>query len=115
MNTDSDLTRAVVEPLVLRLVSEKAMYGYEIIKVVHQRTNGAFEWKEGTLYPVLHRLEGSGLIKSEWSIADSGRNRKYYSITRKGTALLKDKVSEWATFSAAVQAVLSPAPQGLPA
>jgi DNA-binding PadR family transcriptional regulator len=114
MNTDSDLTRAVVEPLVLRLVSEKAMYGYEIIKVVNQRTKGTFEWKEGTLYPVLHRLEGAGLIKSEWTVADSGRNRKYYSITRKGAGLLKEKVSEWAAFSAAVQAVLmAPQPQGL--
>lgn len=49
-----------------KVKSKKAMYGYEIIKVVNQETNNAFEWKEGTLYPCLHRLESNGLIISEW-------------------------------------------------
>ena len=106
MEFDSNLTRGVVESMVLQLVTERAMYGYEIIKVVNQRTNQAFEWKEGTLYPCLHRLEGNGLIKSEWIVAESGRNRKYYSISRTGRALLKDKVDEWSSFSRAVNAVL---------
>ena len=107
MEFDSDLTRSVVEPIVLRLVSERPMYGYEIIKVVNQRTNNAFEWKEGTLYPCLHRLEGAGLINSKWSVSENGRNRKYYSITRKGTALLKSKIAEWSAFTKAVNAVLA--------
>ena len=111
MEFDPNLTRSTVEPLVLRLVTERPMYGYEIIKVVNERTNKAFEWKEGTLYPCLHRLEGEGLIRSEWSVAESGRNRKYYSITRKGAKLLADKTEEWSAFAKAVNAVLL-APRG---
>ncbi len=106
MEFDSDLTRSTVEPIVLTLVSERPMYGYEIIKVVNERTKGAFEWKEGTLYPCLHRLEGAGLVKGKWRVAESGRRRKYYGLTRKGAALLREKTEEWSAFSAAVNAVL---------
>lgn len=106
MTYDADLMRGVVQPIVLQLVSERAMYGYEIIKIVNERSNKALEWKEGTLYPCLHRLEGAGLIKSQWGEADNGRKRKYYAITRKGAAVLKEKSHEWASFAAAVNAVL---------
>lgn len=106
MTYDADLMRGVVEPIVLQLVSERAMYGYEIIKVVNERSNKALEWKEGTLYPCLHRLEGQGLIKSEWGVSENGRKRKYYVITRKGAAALANKSHEWASFAAAVNAVL---------
>ena len=103
---NSDLIRGTAEPIVLNLVAKRPMYGYEIIKVVNQRTNNTFEWQEGTLYPCLHRLEGAGLIQSEWRIAANGRKRKYYTITRRGVALLIEKVEEWASFSAAVNTLL---------
>ena len=106
MAFDSDLVRSTAEPIVLRLVSERPMYGYEIIKVVNERTDGAFEWKQGTLYPCLHRLEGAGLIASEWQTAASGRRRKYYGITRKGRAVLAEKAEEWREFSLAVNGIL---------
>lgn len=102
----SDLTRSMVESIVLKLVSEKALYGYEIIKVVNQRTDGAFQWKEGTLYPCLHRLESAGLIESYWEIAENGRKRKYYSISKKGSKQLNKKAEEWSSFSLAVNKVL---------
>ncbi len=104
---DKDLTRSMAEPMVLSLVSERPMYGYEIIKQVNKRSDGAFEWKEGTLYPCLHRLESVGLIKSVWRISDEKRQRKYYSLTRRGTALLRDKLSEWSAFSTAVNVLLN--------
>jgi DNA-binding PadR family transcriptional regulator len=106
MDYDANMLKGVVDPIILKLVSERAMYGYEIIKVINERTKGDFEWKEGTLYPCLHRLEGAGLITSEWQEADSGRQRKYYAITRKGAATLKEKQTEWASFTASVNAVL---------
>ena len=106
MEFDSNLTRSTVEPIVLKLVSGRPMYGYEIIKVVNERTDGAFEWKEGTLYPCLHRLEGAGLITAEWRKSKEGRRRRYYRVTRKGTALLKAKVKEWGAFTAAANALL---------
>jgi PadR family transcriptional regulator PadR len=110
MRFDKDLTRSMVEPILMSLVSERAMYGYEIIKLVNERTGGAFQWKEGTLYPCLHRLEGAGLVKSSWRTAGNGRPRKYYTVTRKGAQLLDNKLEEWSAFSSAVNSLLdSPA------
>ena len=106
MEFSQDLIKGTVVPVILKLLNERAMYGYEIIKVVNQRTDNAFAWKEGTLYPWLHRLEGDGLISSEWVAADNGRQRKYYRISRKGQSLLTEKTAEWAAFSKAVNALL---------
>ncbi len=107
MDFDANLLKGTVDSIILKLVAERAMYGYEIIKVINERTQGAFEWKEGTLYPCLHRLAGAGYIASEWHEAESGRKRKYYTITRNGSALLKEKVTEWAAFSSAVHTLLA--------
>lgn len=106
MGFDKDLVRSMAEPIVMGLLSERAMYGYEIIKLVNERTGGSFEWKEGTLYPCLHRLEAAKLIKSHWEVSESGRQRKYYSVTRKGAATLTDKLAEWQDFSSAVNSLL---------
>ncbi|MDP7050595.1 MAG: helix-turn-helix transcriptional regulator [Verrucomicrobiota bacterium] len=106
MEYDANLIRSVAEPVILTLVAERAMYGYEIIKLVNKRTDGKFAWKEGTLYPCLHRLEGEQLIQSEWVQQNNGRTRKYYNITRKGKGVMKDKVEEWSSFVSAVQAIL---------
>ncbi len=106
MDYDANMLKGVVDPIILRLVSERAMYGYEIIKVINERTKGEFEWKEGTLYPCLHRLECAGLIAGEWHEAENGRQRKYYGISRKGVAALKEKTAQWASFSAAVNGLL---------
>jgi PadR family transcriptional regulator, regulatory protein PadR len=102
---EKDLLRSVASPIVLRLVSEKAMYGYEIIKAVQDRTNGEFVWKEGTLYPLLHRLEGAGWIDSEWRDSDEGRGRKYYRITRAGSTELAERLHEWQGFTASVNLI----------
>lgn len=104
---NKELTRSMAEPMVLSLVAQRAMYGYEIIKLANTRTNGALEWKEGTLYPCLHRLEGAGLIRSEWRTSGNGRQRKYYALTRKGNSLLRRKVSEWSAFTEAVNSLLA--------
>jgi len=106
MDYDANMLKGVVDPIILRLVSERAMYGYEIIKVINERTQGEFEWKEGTLYPCLHRLECAGLIAGEWHESENGRQRKYYKISRKGVAALKEKTAQWAAFSATVNVVL---------
>ena len=106
MEFSQDLIKGTVVPVILKLLNERTMYGYEIIKVVNQRTDNAFAWKEGTLYPWLHRLEADGLIRGEWDEAASGRQRKYYRITRKGAAALEKTVHEWVTLSSAVNAIL---------
>jgi DNA-binding PadR family transcriptional regulator len=104
---NSDLTRGSVETIILHLLREHRMYGYEIIKAVNERTDGAFAWKEGTLYPCLHRLEGAGCIAGEWMDGDFGKPRKYYHLTRKGEALCQERVAEWHAFSTAMGLLLS--------
>lgn len=106
MPFNTELVGSTVEMLVLKLLSERAMYGYEIIQIVNRRTDGAFNWKEGTLYPVLHRLEGKGFLATEWQMGESGKKRKYYKLSSKGMAHAAEKVSEWQTFAQSVNAVL---------
>ena len=105
MVLNSDLMRGVAEPVILRLLAERMMYGYEIIRQVNERTNGEFQWKEGTLYPCLHRLEEQGLIQSRWELAGS-RPRRYYAITRRGIAAMQEKVEEARRFAGALNLLL---------
>ena len=80
MEFSQDLIRGSVVPIVLSLLKDRPMYGYEIVKVVNARTGGRLEWKEGTLYPTLHRLQAARLISARWADAPSdeapGRKRK---------------------------------------
>jgi len=106
MAFNTELVGSTVEMLVLKLLSERQMYGYEIIQVVNDRTDGEFNWKEGTLYPVLHRLEGGGYLATEWQTGDTGKKRKYYRLTAKGTRRAESKAAEWSKFAGSVNAVL---------
>jgi DNA-binding PadR family transcriptional regulator len=106
MAFNTELVGSTVEMLVLKLLSERAMYGYEIIQVVNERTAGAFNWKEGTLYPLLHRLEGKGFLLTEWQLGESGKKRKYYTVSAKGLTHATEKVAEWRTFNHSVNSVL---------
>jgi len=110
MDFSQDLIRGSIVPIVLALLKDRAMYGYEMVKVVNARTGGRFEWKEGTLYPTLHRLEGEGMLVSYWQQATCGRGagkkRKYYAITAKGLRELQRRSEEWRQFSWAVNACL---------
>ncbi len=103
---DTELVKGTVAPIILKLLSERPMYGYEIIKQVNERTNNALAWKEGTLYPWLHRLENDGLIAGDWREAETGRPRKYYTLRRRGLAALRGKRAEWGVFAAAVTSLL---------
>ena len=110
MDFSKDLIRGSIVPVVLSLLRERPMYGYEIVKVVNARTGGRLEWREGSLYPTLHRLQATGLLSARWADAPSdeapGRKRKYYAITGKGRAELARRSEEWRQFSVAVNAVL---------
>ncbi|MDP2871053.1 MAG: PadR family transcriptional regulator [Bacillota bacterium] len=95
MRINRDLTAAFVTPLVLALLAEAEGYGYDLIKRVRDSSDGAMQWSEGMLYPVLHRLEKRGLVSSSWKTADSGRRRRYYAITQRGRAELARQTEEW--------------------
>src|SRR5438270_9599928 len=110
MEFSQDRVRGNVEPVILSLLQERPRYGYEIVKLVNARTNGALEWKEGTLYPALHRLESERLVKAEWhdALEDQapGRKRKYYALTRAGRKECARRSAEFQTFSATVNRLL---------
>ena len=95
MAISKDLIAASATPIVLSILSEAENYGYAIIKSVHELSDGQLQWTDGMLYPVLHRLESQGLIKSKWILSDTGRRRKYYRINRKGTLALNNQKSQW--------------------
>lgn len=91
-----------IEPLLLYLIKEQPMYGYQIVKELEGRSQGYFSFKEGTLYPVLHRLEKEALLRGEWRVLSSGRQRKYYHITEKGLAVMEERRGQWREFYTAV-------------
>ena len=76
--------------------------GMRSFKKIHRRTGGAFDLPEGTIYPALHRLEENGLLSSRWTIADSGRKRRTYALTRRGRVALADQRATWERFSGAI-------------
>ncbi len=109
---DSELTKGTISFLILSLLCRKPMYGYEIASTIRQETNGVFEWKEGTLYPNLHKLEKTGLLCARWEGAEGTRRRKYYHITEAGLAFLPKKKQTWTKFCEAVNAVLEKSDEG---
>ena len=92
--------------LVLSLLAGEDMYGYQMIVELARRSDRTFEMKEGTLYPILHGLEKDGYVESYQQTAPTGRVRKYYHITRKGSGLLAEEKEAWQRYSGAVNAVL---------
>lgn len=103
------LMKGSSESLLLCLISQQPMYGYQIIKEIERKSQGYFKFKEGTLYPALHRLEKAGLILSKWQMLPSGRQRRYYYITDKGYRLLAVKRSQWLDFLTAMNLIIQPA------
>ena len=96
--------------LVLALLKEREMYGYQIIEELERRSNQVFRLQEGTLYPLLHSLERDGLVEAYQQEAPTGRMRKYYHLTRKGGAALRSEAEAWREYSGAVNAVLRSSP-----
>lgn len=93
--------------LVLALLKEKEMYGYQIIEELEKRSNKVFQLKEGTLYPILHSLEKDRLISAREAETVNGRTRRYYAVTEKGLRALAERKEAWNTFSSAVTAILA--------
>ena len=106
MKYDNSLVKGSVDLILLKMLQKRTMYGYEIIRTVNDLTDGEFEWKEGSLYPALHRLEIDKLIIGEWQVNDGERPRRYYNLTRKGVKALTAKTEQWNNFSATVNSLL---------
>lgn len=106
MALDKSLVSGSTTMLLLKLLAEKDMYGYEMIETLRTRSQNVFELKAGTLYPLLHNLEQKKLL-TVYEKEVGGKVRKYYKITREGRKVLKEKKEEWETYSKAVANVLN--------
>ena len=107
MKIDKSLLSGSHAMLVLSLLSEREKYGYQIITELALRSDDTFQMKEGTLYPILHTLEKEKYLTSYQQEAPTGRQRKYYKLTRKGAQLLSEKKVEWEAFQHGVSSVLA--------
>ena len=106
MAVDKTLVSGSMAMLILRLLSEKDMYGYEMIDTLRKRSQNVFELKAGTLYPLLHGLEDKQFLVS-YEKEVLGKVRKYYQITKGGRKYLEEKKSQWKEYSRAVMNVLA--------
>ena len=106
MNINKELLKGSTSIIVLSLLNNKNMYGYEIIQQMKKNTNDLFIMKEGTLYPMLHSLEKDGAVESYWYDTDEGRRRKYYRITENGRKILHIKKKEWRVFSTVINNII---------
>ena len=106
MSLSSELARGTVTPIVLSLLSQRPMHGYDIVKTVNQRAQGVLEFKEGTLYPLLHKLQGQRLLKASWETGPTGKPRKVYSLTATGLRRLEESREQWSALRGAVDALL---------
>jgi len=108
MVKNRELMKGSVGSLLLCLIANQPMYGYQIIKELERKSQGYFKFKEGTLYPALHRLEKSGLLISKWQTLPSGQQRKYYYITSNGNRVLVEKRNQWQEFLLAMNLIVRP-------
>ncbi len=105
---EAELTKGSIDSLLLTLLAQQPMYGYQIIKELGKRSEGYFKLKEGTLYPALYRLEKGGLIIGGWQVKPGGHRRRYYHITEKGLAALASMTSRWRDFVSAMNLIVRP-------
>jgi PadR family transcriptional regulator, regulatory protein PadR len=106
MKLRKELIGATTHSLILSILADGENHGYEIVRKVNDLSEGVFEWREGTVYPVLHKMEQAGLIDGQWVTGSTGKQRRVYKLTDAGRRALKDQKKEWAVFSKAVNRIL---------
>jgi PadR family transcriptional regulator PadR len=107
---EGDILKGHLDMIVLAAVEAGPAHGYAILDEIRRRSGGAFDLPEGTIYPVLHRLETSQLLASHWEKSPVGRRRRVYTLTKRGSASLAERRTSWAQFSRAVNALLEVQP-----
>jgi transcriptional regulator len=106
---EGEMLKGHLDMIVLAALAGGPAHGYAIIQEIHRRSGGAFALPEGTIYPALHRLEKNGLLSSRWTIAESGRKRRTYALTRRGRAALTDHRAIWQRFTEAISGLFGEA------
>ena len=102
----NDRLRGNVDFLVLAALEDGRAHGYRLVEILRERSDGAFDLPEGTVYPSLYRLERRRVVASSWETVD-GRRRRVYRLTASGTAELERQRSEWREFTRAMEAVVA--------
>jgi len=103
---NKELKRGTLEMILLRLISERQVYGYELASTLEKRGGSLFRIKGGTLYPILYRLENAGYIESRWETLERGVPRKYYRLTKTGKKYLEARTAEWQEFTTAISKLM---------
>lgn len=97
--SNKELVGASTSVMILSVLRRGPTYGYDLVRQINEQADGAFTWQEGTVYPILHKLEKQKLIGSRWREAESGRKRKYYQLTPAGHSALEDGTKQWQFFN----------------
>jgi transcriptional regulator len=103
---EGEMLKGHLDMIVLAALSSGPAHGYAVIQEIHRRSGGAFKLPEGTIYPALHRLEQAGLLSSQWTTAVSGRQRRVYALTKRGTRALAEERAIWQRFAEAIGGLL---------
>ena len=108
----TDLPQGTLDLLILKVVAVEPVHGYAIAQRLDQVSRGVVQVPEGSLYPALHRLENRGLLTADWKQTESGREAKFYSLTRKGRKQFEADSANWARLIQAVGLILGMADGG---
>jgi transcriptional regulator len=103
---EGEMLKGHLDMIVLAALSAGPAHGYAIIEEIRRKSGRAFDLPEGTIYPALHRLEQAGLLASRWVTAKSGRQRRIYSLTKRGDHALAERRAVWEQFSDAINSLL---------
>ena len=95
MTLRSDIPQGTLDLLILKVVAPGPLHGYGIAQRLQQLSRDVVQVQQGSLYPALHRLENRGLLEAEWTQSDTGREAKFYRLTRKGREALGDEEASW--------------------
>src|SRR5206468_8654582 len=102
----SDIPQGTLDLLILNVVALGPLHGYAIAQRLQQLSREVLQVQQGTLYPALHRLENRGLLTAEWKLSDTGRESKFYRLTRKGRRQLKEEAASWLRLTEAIGLIL---------
>ncbi len=108
-NPRTDLPQGTLDMLILKVVAMEPIHGYGIAQRLQQISNDVLQVQQGSLYPALHRLENRGWLGAVWKTSDTGREAKYYSLTKEGARQLAKEDENWQRLSRAVQLVMDTA------
>ena len=104
-----ELLKGTLDMLIMKIAALGPIHGYAIAQRIQQISRDFFQLQQGSLYPALHRLEDRGWLKAEWKVTETGREAKFYSLTRKGRKQLKNEVENWEKLTGAVAMILQTA------